>query len=532
MKNIAKMSLFVVSALLGTNTVTAEAASSSLSNDKLQQELSALTAKTAALDSEVKELKSKLNKQKSVQQVKTTNKKLTQSVPLSSKAAEQPQAISSHYSFPPATRTLFDHPITVILSPDLGLRPQYSPSDLLEQYTTINEDLLLLRQRADFYNIMAENNVDVERPILVMSGGLEAQAIHSNGFGGAAGSINLSTAELDFNAIINSWVNGLISVDYDDSPASTGSRVPNSRLYLNRGFFTIGNLNQFPVYLTMGQMYLPFGRYSSLMLTTPMTESMGRINQRTALLGFAHKGFYAQAYAFTGAQTTGSTSMLKQGGGNVGFGHDLDLHFVSSSHIDAGVGVVSNIADSQGMQNNGIPGATGTFAGFGVPASTTGAGPSNYNALQFNVPAIDAHSELAVGPFSFLAEYMSALRRFAVTDLSFGPTLATLTGALPSVLHTEIDYSFNVYNRPVAIGAVYEQTWQALALNLPNRTIAGVISTSIWRDTVAAIEYRHDINYPSGNSANGGNAGVPVLAPTTSLGGSRNTVTLQLGAYF
>ncbi len=38
-------------------------------------------------------------------------------------------------------------------------------------------------------------------------------------------------------------------------------------------------------------MYLPYGRYSSNMITAPLTLSLGRINDRAALLGYYKDGF-------------------------------------------------------------------------------------------------------------------------------------------------------------------------------------------------------------------------------------------------
>ena len=61
--------------------------------------------------------------------------------------------------------------------------------------------------------------------------------------------------------MMSSWANGLFVLAYDDSAPSTGSCVTNARVYLSRGFLTIGNLDAFPMYFTIGQMYVPFGRY-------------------------------------------------------------------------------------------------------------------------------------------------------------------------------------------------------------------------------------------------------------------------------
>jgi len=52
---------------------------------------------------------------------------------------------------------------------------------------------------------------------------------------------------------------------------------------------------------------------------------------------------------FTGDRITNTTSLFNQGGFNLGLDHTF-----RNVELDFGGGMVSNIADSQGMQNNGL----------------------------------------------------------------------------------------------------------------------------------------------------------------------------------
>ena len=427
----------------------------------------------------------------------------------------------------------FKRGVSVTASPILGLKSAFDALDLLQQYPSMNEDLTLLRHRELLqYELNKMGDSLNDRAIIVLSGGLEGQLIQSGSFvpGGDNSDVNLATSEFDINPMISDWANGFIALSYDDSSPATGSRVTNSRIYLSRGFITIGNLLASPIYATIGQMYLPFGKYSTMMLTTPLTKSIGRIEARSALLGFYDNGIYAEVYGFQGSKTSGTNHLFRQGGVNLGYMDDLD-----PVTYNVGAGVVSNIADSQGMDTNGLRPqllAAGSgalipsqFAGFAVTPGATN--------LVHSVPALDGHADFTVGPLTFLIEYITGLSKFARDDLRYFNA-----GAKMKALHVEAEFAFNVLNRVVTLTLAYGQTWQLLAANLPKNSYTVVLSSSIWKDTVLGIEYRHDVNYRVQRAGTVGgtpgtlNDGAVFPVPSANVGGSRNMVTVQLGAYF
>lgn len=546
--------LFVTS-ILTTNSF-AKSSSASHSNAHLKSELRKVSLQTMALQKEINELRAQLHKKqthpvhgaangliaaqvmtyqstaKSSNKSKQESKQLPKQLPKPESVSKQ-KKLDQEAAFLEAHHfwTIFRHPVTVTTSPFLGLRSAFNASDLLDQQSSMNEDLTLLEQRAVLTRALREEGYDPSRPIVEISGGMIGQAIYSEGTGGYSGSsssVNLSSAELDVNAIASTWASTFFSLDYDDSPALTGSRVPNSRIYLRRGFLTIGNLNYSDFYFTIGQMYMPFGRYSSTLVTAPLTLSMARILDRGIILGFLSHGFYAQLYGYEGNQTTINGVIFKQGGLNLGVKRSIHV-----GSFDIGAGIVSNIADSEGMQNN----ATGSttlpfFHGFGEEPSTVG--PSNLNDLRHRVPAADVHGEFSLGRFALIAEFLSATEAFDPNDMTYIVN-GVVRGARPAALHTEVDYNFHTLNRPVTIGVAYGESWNAFALNLPKRSIWALLQTSIWKDTVESIEYRHDINYGSNVNATGGfipTGGIGRVPVQFSPGGSRNLVTAQIGVYF
>jgi len=403
----------------------------------------------------------------------------------------------------------------VTTTPYMGLRTAYDASDLLTNAPSMNEDLFLLQQRQILENAFAVRHLPYgERPLVQLSGQLAAQALGGSGFNGANSDINLTGGELDINAVVSRWAAGFMSISYDDAAPQTGDREANSRLYLQRGFLTLGNLNSFPVYLSVGQMYVPFGSYSSSMVTTALTQSLARIDERAVVLGISKGIFYGQVYGYKGDSYVSNSSAINSGGVNAGLTGDCRyLKF-----YDLGAGFVDNIADSQGMQNTGAGGGTttgsGTFSGFGQNGT---------EALQNRVPAGDIHGKVSMGPVDLMGEYIKSLRAFNVTDLAFNSI-----GAKPQAMHTELDYHDNFWNKPFTFGVSYGETWQALGLNLPKDSYAAFVKTSLVKNTIEGLEFRHDTNYAQGDTA-GGNAGTSGVSVS---GRSRNMVTAQIGVYF
>lgn len=427
------------------------------------------------------------------------------------------------------------HGVTVATSPILGLKSAWNPSDLLYTIPSMNQDLMLLEDRQRFQQVLESMGSSLDtRPLLVFSGGIEGAVNSFNSYTNQnITDVNLATAELDAWAIISSWASGWISIEYDDAPGQTGARVTNSRLYLQRGFLTIGNLDKSPWYFTAGQMFVPFGRYASAMLTSALTKSLARIEARALLIGVAKDGFYSEGYAFRGEELPVTNKTIFQGGVNAGYQNQR----LSFGSFDIGAGWVSNIADSLGMQSNRLfPGynfPSTQFAGF---ANTViGADPDdrrNSNYLKHAVPGGNLHMEYGRGIFALITEYAGALRAFDAGDL-----LYQYKGATPQAVHVEADLNFQFGKRPLTIGAAYDESWQALALNLPKQSYYAVVSTSWWKDTQQSLEYRHDINYarmPNDSVGGGGNGNVANLlpVPTVNVGGTQDMISFLFGVYF
>ena len=426
-----------------------------------------------------------------------------------------------------------EHPVfiigtPVISSPYIGINSEYNASDLVVNQPYVNEDLYLLQQRKQFYNYFhKKNNFPLPNtPIVNFSGKVEAQVIHGDMFGnfqnGSVNDIDLTGIELDTEILVNNWITGLIAFVYDNSPPNTSPRrIDNSNVFLERGFLTVGNLAELPMYGTIGQFYVPFGQYSSEMISDPFTKTLGRIKARALELGFSKRlnvenNLNLAAFVFRGPSRTSL-----QNNGLHNYGANIDYTFTKSKwNLDLAGSYIRNITDALGMQHNGNSG-TNTFNGFATNENTEITNP---------VAGLDARGTLGVGPVSLKAEYVTAASSFSASSLSFG-TLNNMQGAKPSAFHTELGYKFNAWDKPSAFIVGYDQSKDALALLLPKKRYVATASTSIWKDTIESIEFRHDIDYQTTDVA-GGPVLNPALNTITGTGKSGNTITLQIGLYF
>lgn len=560
------LSLFASSLVL-SNAAHA-AVSQSSGNQQLQQEIQVLQQEVNSLSGEVKQLKREkeqiaqtqrhvvqvqqgvVQRQQQIvtrqtqetQQISYINQQLPPSKQIKKQAAKQQvsQEMQGVSNVPVPTGApspqlqgeRLTRGVTVTTSPYLGLRSAFDASDLVSNISTMNEDLRLLQQRETIEQAYRDANLAPfvsDRPLIELSGSLQAFGAYQEPFMGHTYSdIGLNKVEFDALSYVSPWVLGIMSFAYDSSPlptltnpniqiVGTGQQVANSRIFLKRGFITIGDLHRFPFYLTLGQMFAPYGDYTSELLTNPLTQQLGQTNARTALLGFAKGGFYLEGYTFNGnAFVNNNSTSINNGGGNIGYKYSPDN---SKFSFNVGGGVIGNIADSLGMQLVGSPSyggpASNAFQGFAFNTAT--------ELLKRRVPGADAHGELDIGKLTLLGEYVASTQSFDPADLSFDGS-----GARPQALHTEADYSFRLINFPSVFTLAYDHSWQSWGIFLPKDSYVAELTTSLFKDTIEAIEYRHDQNYGSTDYASGIGFPTNVFAG----GGGQNTVTVQAGYYF
>lgn len=526
--------LFLVTAL-GFSPVALSA-----SNTQLQQEIQLLQKQASDLQSQLNRLQKELVTQTTVSKpvkktTKTTNKpdnkpahkqkttakkscNVHNSVVTVKSINNDPQALEVN----PAALIADGHVITyisgmpVVTSPYLGAFPAFDGSDYIVNISSINRDVRLLQQRRTLYNSFKHMGYEQPNlPIIAISGKAEpAGSWNQSTYGKTRGDWTLGSSELDIAASINSKVEAYLGLAYDESPPTIGGpRVSNSAVNLNMGFVNIGDLAQTPYYFTAGQLYVPFGRFSTSMISAPLTMRMGRTKARPFILGYKSpyiSGPFAAAYAYKSDTTLGNSAV---GGLNLGY-----VFNTGNTAGEIGGSIISSMDDVGGIQVTGSKPGT-TFGGF--------ASPTNGSEKVHKIPGIGAHASFGIDRYSLTAEWVSSLGRFRTEDLSFNGRGAQLQAA-----QLEAGVTFMLFDRPSSLSAGYQWSHDTLALNLPEHRISGVYNISIWKDTVESIEYRHDIDFGRYDFANGAAPNGVVNANTIGTGGVADTVLLQIGVYF
>lgn len=513
-----------------------------VANKELLQEIQRLQTQTKALQSQINQLQKQVVAQ-TTQPAKAPDRKDSQAKKTAGNTAnskkpiprESPlafhssllsvHAIDSHpesIGFYPTALVADEQVLTyiagtpVVSSPYLGDRPAFDGSDYIVNISSINRDIRLMQQRRRLYRAYERIGYPAPTmPIIAISGKTEPVATFSRPFiGNSQGDITLGSSELDVAAALNDMVEAFIGIAYDESPPDlSNQRVANSSFDLNLGFVNIGNLDKSPFYFTAGQLFVPFGKYSSAMVSSPITMIMARTKARPIIFGYKSQqgtGPYAAAYAYRSDTTLG-----RDGVGGINAGYTLEQGDVTG---EIGAGYIGTIADAGGIQNTGSPAGT-TFGGFG---SIT-----NGSEAVGKVPAFNVHGNVSVDRYTLAVEWVGATKPFSPNALSFNGR-----GAKPQAAQIEGGVTFKAFDKPASLALGYQWSKDTLALNLPRERISTVFNISLWKDTVESLEYRHDIDYRSGDVANGIAPPGVVNANTVGTGKTADTVVAQIGVFF
>ena len=493
--------------------VYADDASSTSSADNTKSLLDQMNAKIHSEEQTIQALKTKVEKLASEQ--KSTS---AQSKAASATNTAQDTAIQGIYQH----ASLLEASTPVVTAPYLGVTSRWDASDLMVNQPTYNEDLILMQRNQTIIKTLHDKNIPLpSNPVLELSGTVEAQAWASRPLSGPTNSmIDVTGAEVDFTTHISKWVTGIIAMVYDNSAPNAASStnaqlVTNSRVYVDHAFINVGNLDKSPFYATIGQRSLPFGHYSTYMVSNTYPQNIFKARERALLLGYApmnNVGPYGNVFAFKGDTHT-------QGGGNGinNYGTDFGVTFNAKKLSgDIGASGIANVQDALGMQANGITNSA-QFRGYGFSPAN---GPSS-EYTQRAVPGAAFHGSLTYGSFTLIGEAVSAVSHFNAQDMTYDNKKAK-----PSAGHSELVYSFNAYGRPTNWAVGYDHSWQALALGVPQARYITTISTSFFKDTVESLEFKREINYAQSATATG--QGTAVSIP----GHFSNTATFQVGYYF
>lgn len=432
-----------------------------------------------------------------------------------------------------------------VIDPVLAL-PQVNLREKYDTAPTYNNDLALLQMRERYYKQLIRRHIEpIPYPRIELGGsiiGLGSYRKPANippRNGRPQSDINLSGANLNVTSEIMSALMGALRISYNPNGAerldetTITTRVANSSIFLNTAFLTLGDLNRLPFYLSVGQMFLPFGEYGSSLMAAPLTARLGRFRQRPILLGFQQpgSGFNASIFAFSGDTYVGpNSSTVNNSGANIGYGFNSKI-----ITFNTGVSYIHNIADSGGMQNTGAS-AIVTDAGEFVDndfVELDDGGPliafrgfGAFPQLVNNVPAYNARARIGIVPLhlSFYGEFVRPTTAFDVENLSFNDF-----GARPSAWNAEGTFKFNIVQMQSSITVGYGKSAQALALNLPNSSWGISFRIKPHKYISCGMGFTFDKAYPLDTDATGQGLTVPGLK---FLGTNTKTLNAQVNARF
>jgi hypothetical protein len=392
---------------------------------------------------------------------------------------------------------------------DIGQGLSLAPDGLVITLFGYNQDLGLLKQQQNMDKIFTARtgNPRPLHPLLQLSGRVETQLSGTrNANGSSSSDIDLTSAELDLTSRAGNWVTAFIAMAYDGSPTANGAgRVTNSRLFVDKAFLTIGNLNESPFYGTIGQRHVQFGQYVNPFITAPFTRGLGRTKARQISVSYQHpgdSGFYATAFTFRGDSRANQN--LNQLGGSVGYEIKQDKW-----KANIGVDYISHIGDSDNIQrafNNGAVNPTGS------------------QQLVNRVPGIAVQAKVDVGPVAFVAEYIGATTSFNPANVSINGS-----GAKPQALHLAGIYSYTgLWNKSSELAIGYNQARDTQAFGIPQSRWSIVHNMVILKNTIFSLEYRRDKNYGLDVTRLQGNILNNVANANLPLGGYTQALTAQL----
>ncbi len=286
---------------------------------------------------------------------------------------------------------------------------------------------------------------------------IEVEGSTGENFEGVSESnFELATVELGFVGKVTDWTSAHLTLLYEEGG--------DDKILIDDAHINIGNTEEFPLYLNAGRQYLPFGNFTSNMISNPFTLEIAEIQETALQIGFEANGAYGSVFAFNGdTNEGGGDSEIEQFGANIGYTFKQE-----EFSIDAGISYINSIGDSDGLSEI----------------------LQEDNLLEADyVGGFGAYAIAAIGPVSVIGEYITALDDFGeVNDKQ------------PMAFNIEAGYTFEI-NGMESTGAVAYQGTNDMAGNLPESRILASFGIGIFEGTTLAFEYAHDEDY---NTADGG----------------------------
>jgi hypothetical protein len=333
---------------------------------------------------------------------------------------------------------------------------------------------------ADAKGLSAELGSWSER--ISLSGLLEVEGVYEDVDFDAAGSedasdLVLATVELGIDAELSEHVSGHVLLLWEEDDTEP--------IDVDEAFMLFDGGNDAPVWVRAGKMYVPFGNFSSNMISDPLTLEIGETNESTVEAGMRMGDFYALAYVFNGdVDEAGDDNHIDNFGAQVGYALEQD-----NFSLDASISYINNLVDSDGWE--------GELDDFEAELD-----------LDEYVGGLGMHAVVEAGAFNIIGEYILAL-----DDPEYVVGTSVEERDAIEVWNLEVGYAFTLFNKEALVGVAYQgsnngdsfmpegyaSTDEDLDF-IPKDRYMFTIGAEILPYTSLALEYLHD-EYEDDDSA-------------------------------
>jgi len=314
---------------------------------------------------------------------------------------------------------------------------------------------------------------EVEGPKIQLSGLIEVGAAwidydHDNPalVDEDASDLCLTTVELTAEAEVNEWVNVVAVLLYEDATSFEGDNEETD-VEIDEAIVTIGNTQEYPLYVSAGKMYVPFGALlthfpDDPLMNVPVTLVLGETLEKALLVGVEYEGFSVSGYIFNGdIDETGEDNHVE----SYGFDANYSVEDLQGLDLLIGVSYISNIADSDGLEEALDDYAAGT------------------DEIRDYIDGFDAYLHVGFADFFVDAEYMTALDDFAAGELA--PVEVE-----PEVLNIEAGYNLD-WGKNLEIVLKYASSDECGEF-IPEDRYGICLNQNIFEDVIVSLAYLND----------------------------------------
>lgn len=313
-----------------------------------------------------------------------------------------------------------------------------------------------------------------------LSGLLEVEATYEDVDFDAAGSedasdLVLATVELGIDAELTEQVSGHVLLLWEEDETEP--------IDVDEAFILFDGGNDAPVWVRAGKMYVPFGNFSSNMISDPLTLEIGETNESAVEAGVRMGDFYALVYAFNGdVDEAGDENHIDNFGAQVGYALEQD-----NFSLDASISYINNLADSDGWEDE-------------LDDLDT--------ELDDYVGGLGMHAAVEAGAFNIIGEYILAL-----DDPEYVVDNSVEERDAIEVWNFEVGYAFTLFNKAALVGVAYQGSNNGDSFMpegyasadedldfIPQDRYMFTIGAEILPYTSLALEYLHD-EYEDDDSA-------------------------------